>query len=81
MAEKIIELEHYTMVYYCDSYSKDYNIITIERPNVIEFYLEKKGFGNLFFMAGRGKSSNSMGCINNFIDECIELAENQKFWG
>ena len=74
-------VEHCIMICHSDNYSNGYNIITLEREKTIEFYLEKIGFGNLFFVAGRDKSSKSFGCINNLVSEAIEAAEQQNFWG
>lgn len=61
---------------YCNNFNNEYNVITIERENTIEFYLEKIGHGNLLFMAGRDSSSSDFGCMNIIIEESINLAKN-----
>ena len=68
------------MIYFCNSYTKDYNIITLDRLNITEFYLEKRGFGNLFFMAGLARPSDDGDLPAEFVDKCIETAEKSGFW-
>ena len=67
------------MKYTCKRHNNKYNIITLERVKAYEYYLEKKGYGNLFFMFGI--SSEMLMLDSEYINKYIEIAEKQNFWG
>lgn len=55
-----------------------YTLITIVRPNIVEYYLEKLGYGHLFYVVG---TQNEIRLADEYIQHCINIAEETKFWG
>ena len=60
------------------NYNKQYNIIKIYKSETIEFYLEKNGYSNLYYIVGVYEDTN---LTKNYICKAIEIAELSKFWG
>ena len=59
-------------------FNEKYNIIQLKRKNIYEWYIEKIGYGSLFYMIG---CENNVKPKNNYIADMIKIAENNKFWG
>lgn len=58
-------------------FNNEYNIIKIYRGNLKEFYLEKKLYGNLFYICGVYDDIN---LPDEYIEEIVNFAENKNFW-
>lgn len=59
-------------------FNEHYNIVKIYRKNIIDFYLEKIGYGHLFYIVG---TQNDIELTNNYIYICIGNVERSGFWG
>ncbi len=55
-----------------------YNLIKIKREDLVEYYVEKRGYANLFFICGIYYGGD---VEKDYILEHIEFAEKEKFWG
>ena len=55
-----------------------YNLIKIKREDLVEYYVEKKGYTHLFFICGIYYGGD---IEKDYILEHIEFAEKEKFWG
>lgn len=59
-------------------FNEQYNIIKICKTNIVEFYLEKIGYGDLRYIVG---VEYDIELFDEMVLKCIELAEYDKFWG
>lgn len=59
-------------------FNEHYNIIKIYKNDMIDFYLEKNGYGDLYFIVGTEKDIE---LTNNYIYIAIGRAEQENFWG
>ena len=59
-------------------FNEHYNIVKIYKNDMIDFYLEKIGYGDLYFIVG---TENDIELTNNYIYISIGIAEQNKFWG
>ena len=55
----------------------NYTIVILERKGLKEYYLEKNGYSHLYFMFGSDVEMDATAVV----DEYIEDAENESFWG
>lgn len=64
----------------CTEFNKEYNIISIKKPQneYKEFYLEKNGYGDLFYIVGVKEQDFELS--RNYILQSIAIAESENFW-
>lgn len=58
--------------------NENYTLITIERQEATEYYIEKNGYGHLFYVCGTEKTIE---LEQDYINSYIQLAEMMNFWG
>lgn len=63
-----------------ENFNQDYNIVKIYRKDFIDFYIEKKGYGNLYFMFGIELNGNFKPTKSQIYIQ-IGMAEQEQFWG
>lgn len=59
-------------------FNEHFNIIKIYKDDMIDFYLEKIGYGDLYFIVG---TQNDTELTNHYIYMAIGRAEQNEFWG
>lgn len=60
-------------------FNKEYNIISFTQYVLKEFYLQKRGYGNLYYIVGVLEQDFELS--RDYILQTIEIAENENFWG
>lgn len=55
-----------------------YNSIKIERKDFVEYFIEKVGYANLYYICGTAKEHD---VDNNYLKSFIDVAEEINFWG
>lgn len=63
-----------------ENFNQDYNIVKIYKKDFIDFYIEKKGYGNLYFIFGI-ELKEYFNPKRSQIYIHIGMAEQEKFWG
>lgn len=63
------------------SFNEDYNIIIIKDNGFFEYYLQKKGYGDLRFMFGIKEKTAPINFNFDYLYQFIETAEKDNFWG
>lgn len=58
-------------------YNRNYNVIIIYKNNLLEYYLEKKGYGDLFYMFG---AYDNFEIIPEIVEDHILVAKKRNFW-
>ena len=58
-------------------FNKNYNIIKIYRHKIIEYFLERVDYANLFYIIG---SYEDIELTKNYILKSIQIAEELNFW-
>lgn len=61
-------------------FNKDYNIIIIKDDGIFDYYLQKNGYGNLFYMFGLTEKVHPSTLHESYLEH-IEIAEDDEFWG
>lgn len=59
-------------------FNEHFNIIKIYKDDMVDFYLEKIGYGDLYFIVG---TQNDIELTNHYIYMAIGRAEQNEFWG
>ena len=59
------------------NFDDEYNIIKLYKDNIVEFYLEKIGYGDLCYICGVG---DDIELTSDYIYKAIEIAEQENFW-
>lgn len=54
-----------------------YNLIRLERNGLFEFYIEKIGYGHLFYVCG---VERNIILSRDYVTQHIEFAEEENFW-
>lgn len=60
------------------SFNEEYNIVKIHKKDLIDVYLEKVDYGNLYYMIS---IRNDIPLDDGYIREFIIFAECDNFWG
>lgn len=60
------------------NFNNDYNVIKLYKGDIIEFYLEKIDYGNLYYICG---VYEDMELTKDNIYQSIRIAELDNFWG
>jgi hypothetical protein len=58
-------------------YFDNYSVIILDRNGMHEYYLAKNGYGDLYYILGSVEEID----IATIVDDYIDAAENECFWG